>query len=1020
VALELTELEDRILMSAVPLAPEAMLDPDSDNDADLAESPGSGTHGSDAVAATTPRQPSDATIGDSADPDASAELATRGAGGRRELVVIDESLSGYEELVRHLHEQAQGPATFDMLTLAADQDGIAQITRALASSDEVDAVHVLAHGSGGALRLGSTWLATDRLAGYAGMIAGWADALAPGADILFYSCDLAATPEGLAVLEGIHALTGADVAASVDATGHASLGGDWELEYRQGDVTTAAALAPAARLHWAHLLSSQQARDDFVAKSFAGCDGSACWTSDWQELGESDGPNAGAAQVADFDLGLVGDHSLQLQAVDGVGVSRTLDLSAATSATLGVAWQRHPTDGFASSVLAIELSADGGNSWSTIASIVDGSDASPTTSFFDVTAFAAADTQVRFLVTGTGSGSVYLDEVRIDFETVLNPPNNAPVLTPGDPLTLSDVLEDDADNSGSAVASILASAGDDRVTDIDAGALEGIAVIGVDDRFGTWQFDALRDGNWHDFANVSDQAAVLLGENSLIRFVPQANHHGPDSQVQFRAWDQTTGSVGDVGVDVSANGGTTAFSADINTASVEVLPADDAPQIRLPATLLTPEDTMLAVTGLSVQSVDAADAAMEVAVSVSHGTLALGTTTGLSFVAGDGTASAQLTFTGLINDINAALASLVYQPDPNFNGQDALEMRASDWTAGGGSQLATTAAVALEVESVNDPPTAFAQHYSVRGDGVLNVAGPGILHNAVDVDGDALSAVVARAPWHGKLELNADGSFRYVPDPGFLGTDSFAYLAWDGQSYSLRTRVFINVLVPVSPVDPGSTVPGNTMPGAPANPPATPGAISGLPVPINAEVSNFMAREREATVPRLQEGELLRTGVEPTSGGLMGPHAQLSVASAGDEVAGYRGSVRAYAADERWDETLAVTEIPAPTLLVDSTAPTGPILPHELTRIEVLLDDQGLWHRWMIGSAVGVTTGLTVGYVLWTIRAGYLLTSLIAQMPTWRFIDPLPILNSFDREALAGDGESLSSIAQAADAHTSV
>ena len=59
------------------------------------------------------------------------------------------------------------------------------------------------------------------------MIAGWTDALASNADILFYSCDLAASPDGLTLLEGLHALTGADVAASVDATGNADLA--WRL-----------------------------------------------------------------------------------------------------------------------------------------------------------------------------------------------------------------------------------------------------------------------------------------------------------------------------------------------------------------------------------------------------------------------------------------------------------------------------------------------------------------------------------------------------------------------------------------------------------------------------------------------------------------------------------------------------------------------------------------------------------------------------------------------------------------------
>lgn len=67
----------------------------------------------------------------------------------------------------------------------------------------------------------------------------------------------------------------------------------------------------------------------------------------------------------------------------------------------------------------------------------------------------------------------------------------------------------------------------------------------------------------------------------------------------------------------------------------------------------------------------------------------------------------------------------------------------------------------------------------------------------------------------------------------------------------------------------------------------------------------------------------------------------------------------------------------------------------------------------MVGSAVGLTTGLTVGYVFWTVRAGYLLTGLIAQMPAWRFVDPLPILNSLGGDMGPTDGESLESIVQA-------
>jgi hypothetical protein len=43
-------------------------------------------------------------------------------------------------------------------------------------------------------------------------------------------------------------------------------------------------------------------------------------------------------------------------------------------------------------------------------------------------------------------------------------------------------------------------------------------------------------------------------------------------------------------------------------------------------------------------------------------------------------------------------------------------------------------------------------------------------------------------------------------------------------------------------------------------------------------------------------------------------------------------------------------------------------------------------------AATGVVAVLTVGYTIWTVRAGYLVTSLLASLPAWRLIDPLPIL----------------------------
>jgi hypothetical protein len=48
--------------------------------------------------------------------------------------------------------------------------------------------------------------------------------------------------------------------------------------------------------------------------------------------------------------------------------------------------------------------------------------------------------------------------------------------------------------------------------------------------------------------------------------------------------------------------------------------------------------------------------------------------------------------------------------------------------------------------------------------------------------------------------------------------------------------------------------------------------------------------------------------------------------------------------------------------------------------------------KMIVGSSLSVTTGLSVGYVIWLIRGGVLLSSVLSSLPAWRMIDPLPIM----------------------------
>ena len=41
-----------------------------------------------------------------------------------------------------------------------------------------------------------------------------------------------------------------------------------------------------------------------------------------------------------------------------------------------------------------------------------------------------------------------------------------------------------------------------------------------------------------------------------------------------------------------------------------------------------------------------------------------------------------------------------------------------------------------------------------------------------------------------------------------------------------------------------------------------------------------------------------------------------------------------------------------------------------------------------------VTGGLSVGYVVWLLRGGVLVSSMLSALPAWQMVDPLPVLSA--------------------------
>src|SRR5204863_55224 len=131
-----------------------------------------------------------------------------------------------------------------------------------------------------------------------------------------------------------------------------------------------------------------------------------------------------------------------------------------------------------------------------------------------------------------------------------------------------------------------------KVSDVDSGAIQGIAVTGLTSNTGTWQYSIDNGTTWTGVGAVSSSSALLLRSTDKLRFVPDGQN-GTTASVTFCAWDQTIGVAGNK-VDTTTSGGSTAFSTASVSSNITVTSVNDAPTITSGTTVTltgTNEDT---------------------------------------------------------------------------------------------------------------------------------------------------------------------------------------------------------------------------------------------------------------------------------------------------------------------------------------------------------------------------------------------------------------------------------------------
>ena len=164
------------------------------------------------------------------------ELSIDPIQNQSEILFIDGAINDIEHLTSGVSSSTE------FFILDTKRDGISQISEVLAERSNISSIHIVSFGTPGSLQLGSANLTLDNLNAYSSNLSSWADRLTADADILLYGCNLAWGGD-TTLLQQLSEMTGADIAASDDLTGNASLGGDWDLEVQVGEIETALAFS---------------------------------------------------------------------------------------------------------------------------------------------------------------------------------------------------------------------------------------------------------------------------------------------------------------------------------------------------------------------------------------------------------------------------------------------------------------------------------------------------------------------------------------------------------------------------------------------------------------------------------------------------------------------------------------------------------------------------------------------------------------------------------------------------------
>ena len=299
----------------------------------------------------------------------------------------------------------------------------------------------------------------------------------------------------------------------------------------------------------------------------------------------------------------------------------------------------------------------------------------------------------------------------------------------------------------------------------------------------------------------------------------------------------------------------------------------------------------------------------------------------------------------------------------------------------------------------------------------------------IEIDaGDSLSYTATQAngaPLPAWLRFNSESrTFSGTPSTTDVGRLSLRVIASDraGAQAEAFMALVVNILPPVEVVTPTPVVVPVVVPVAvpvpvPVQVLAAPAVVAEEATPTDAPPSSAPLSTSASSVPA---GELrVNMLTAPLFGNelalgdrVFGDYAALGL----DEARPVRRAAAAAAemsepqrpSGSRADAVLAtalVAQLGDITLAPMLQGLNGEAWQRRLDELHRQMQESGAEQQTLVASGIAVTGGLSIGYVIWLVRGGVLLSSMLSALPAWQILDPLPVLAAAKRSGRGNEDD---------------